>query len=152
MDLRSCVSIPTSSFTALSSPTAMARAYYGRGAPPAPLRGPRSSRYSEVISGLLLQEPTLDLVAVGTRRARHVLHELHSPRDLVGSDLAATVVAQLVLGEARPLAGDDVRHRRLVGAHIGHPDHEGLLHLGMRHQERLDLPGRDHEVADAQRL
>ena len=33
---------------------------------------------------------------------------------------------------------------------VGDADDEGLVHVGMRHQERLDLAGRHHVVADAQ--
>src|SRR5207253_10634171 len=94
----------------------------------------------------------LDLVAVRARRARYVLDEPNPERDLVRGDLAATERAERLLGETHALARDHIGHGRLVELRIGNAHNERLPHVRVRHEERLDLTGRDHEVTDAERL
>src|SRR5918998_5551948 len=94
----------------------------------------------EVLDRLLAQLVLLDLPGHGHRElaaARDVA------RDLVASDLAAAVVAQLVFVDAGALAGDHPGHDLLAEALVRYADDLHVGDCGVAVEELLDLAGID---------
>src|SRR5262249_21517733 len=85
---------------------------------------------------LLLQQKALDLPGRGKRQLAENFHPL---RQLVGRDLAAQEVVELLQGHLRAALGHDAQAVALPEPGICHADHGDMQHLRMRGQDLLDL-------------
>ena len=84
------------------------------------------------------------VVGLAARVARHLVDEVELPRHLVAGDLGAAVLDELVEGgRARPGAGSHDGGDPLAPPLVGDADDEGVEHLRVGLQRRLDLLGVD---------